>query len=480
MTERQILTDSVAEISRRSPLSKEAEKETYTPVLIIGGSLSGLTLSKSLSEHNIDHIVIEATKANKCASVHYLTSQSAAKELGLEEYYDEQLSHRKAITGYFRFDSTKSDLVPLEKVEPDNDRSGFATFSLAELRGWFKTPIIDGTSVRAVSETNDSNWLSQTTDGKKISSKIVIDTTGARTHIVGSMINSIDIKQEVGNRIVRACYGGIYPYNGPENSLLFVDQFPITDPSLPREGAGWVMPIGNGQAEVVVGWETKLADINKWRGYNTKILVQQYINWFNERGIVIDFNERHEVVSGFFSQELLNYHKIPKDKGIAVFGEALGLNHPLNGYLIKNIAGYAETMTKQIELFLKGEKWDPHNKLVGNSPINFGQQVAISRRKMEAAKNGIGRSAATRDLQEFLIKSIGYDGLWSAIDNGVPFVDLVKGLLQHPLYASTICSLGIDYAKILMNENLYRKELIQKLKNKVFESRRQSTSTHSH
>jgi len=472
MSERRLLADRPS-IGVDAPIitsETELKDKVETPVVIVGGSLSGLVLSKALSEHNIKHIVVEASKPNKSASVHYLTSLSAAKELGLEDQYQEQLSRRSAITGYYRLDSTSQQLTPLEKVEPDENRSGFVTFSLAELRDWLQPEpdaIMLGTTIRSVTESPNGNWISETTNGKSISSQIVIDTTGARAHIVNGAINSIDMKQEVGQRVVRACYGGIYPYQGPEDSLLFVDQFPITDPSLPREGAGWVMPIGNGLAEVVVGWETKLSDINKWRGPNTKILVEQYIEWFNQRGITIKYNDRLEVVSGFFSQELLDFQKIPTDKGIAVFGEALGLNHPLNGYLIKNISGYAQTMAKQISSFLNDRKWDPHNKLVGNSPINFGQQVALSRKKMEAAQDGIGRSAATRDLQEFLVKSIGYDGLWSAIDNGVPFAQLVKGLIQHPTYATTIGTLGLDYAKILLNENLYRRELIQKLKSKI-------------
>lgn len=453
------------------PRPVECEPHTFkTSVLVVGGSLSGLVLSKSLQERCIDHIVVEASK-DKNASIHYLTSLTAAQNLGLETQYHDHVSRRTPITGYSRLDGQAQGVVALEKVAPSQNRqNAFATFSLRELCEWITPhagPIISGASVSSVTTQEDNTWTSKTANGLTINSDIVIDATGARAHIVGNLLQSEAVNKKVNHRVVRACYGGVYSYEGPEDSLFFADRFPIIDPTLPREGAGWIMPLGNGLAEIVVGWETPFSEINHWRKANLRNLITHYIDWFNKRGIPIHMGNRKEVVSGFFSQELLDYRSIPHNKGIAVFGESLGLNHPLNGYLIRNISNYAHVMADEVTRFLVDKKWSPHDRLIGERSVNYGQQVALSRMKIEAVKTGSGRSAATAPLQEFLLKTIGENGLWEAIDNGVPLSTLIVGLLKNPQYTSKVAQIGLAYAKILWNEDLYRHELLQKLINRM-------------
>lgn len=437
-----------------------------TPIVIVGGGLSGLALSRELRSRNQDHIVLEASLATKNPSIHYLTSPSTAASLGLTDQYNDAATRRKPITGYARYDALSPGLEILEGVKSSETRAnGFVTFSLSELSEWLgkesKGYVYNGRSVCHL-ERSGRNWITQTTQGDVITSQIVIDATGSRSRVLSGLIPPEIMSDTVNQRLARACYGGIYPYGGPEDTLLFADRFTIAGKDSPSEGAGWVMPLGNGMAEVVVAWETPLGNISNWRSPKLINLLEAYINWFNARGIPIGFDKRQEVVSGSFSQGLLDYRRIPSDVGLAAFGESLGLNQPLNGYLIGNIAGYARVMGDEAQKYLDTGKWDPHNSLVGTSPINFGQQVALGKRKMEGVMSGKGRSAATARLEEFLVKSLGADGLWDAIDGGIPPSKVIAGLIRHPQYVNGVTRIGVDYLKLLLNEDLYRNELKEK------------------
>lgn len=437
-----------------------------TPIVIVGGGLSGLALSRELRSRAQEHVVLEASLATKSPSIHYLTSPSAAASLGLTDRYNEAATRRKPITGYVRFDALNPGLEPLEGIASSDTRAnGFVTFSLAELREWLgkesNGQIYNGKSVSHM-ERSGKNWITRTTQGDVITSQIVIDATGSRSRVLTRLLPSQTMSDTVSQRPVRACYGGIYPYGGSEDTLLFADRFTTAEKDLPQEAAGWVMPLGNGMAEVVVAWETPLADISNWYSPKLNNLLDAYIGWFNARGIPIASDKRQEVVSGSFSQGLLDYRSIPSEMGLSAFGESLGLNQPLNGYLIGNIAGYARVMADEAQQYLDTGKWDPHNSLVGTSPINFGQQVALGRRKIEGVVSGKGRSAATARLQEFLVKSIGADGLWDAIDGGIPFSKVIAGLIRHPQYVNEVSRIGVDYLKLLLQEDLYRNELKEK------------------
>ncbi|OGG16060.1 hypothetical protein A3D77_01970 [Candidatus Gottesmanbacteria bacterium RIFCSPHIGHO2_02_FULL_39_11] len=438
-----------------------------TPVVIVGGSLSGLTLSRELERRSLNHVVLEASKEPRSPSIHYLTSLYAATTLGLDPEYQEKAKDRKLITGYTRYDASAPGLVVREEVLPNSTRkNGFVTFSLEELRyilgSKFNNHVLTGKSVCQVTNT-DHRWEVKTTHEDIITSDIVIDATGSRVRVLSNLLGNKIIQDSVGKRTVRACFGGVYPYHGSEDALLFADGFPALGEGIPKEGAGWVMPLGNGLAEVVVGWETTLIDIAKWHTPKLKHLIKAYVKWFNDRGIPIAFDKRQEVVSGSFSQGLLDYRSIPSESGVAAFGESLGLNQPLNGYLIRNIAGYAEIMADEIQRYLNTGKWNPHDMLIGSSPVNFGQQVALSKRKMEAALAGKGRSTATSRLQEFLIKSLHEDGLWNAIDSGIPPTKVMAGIVRNPKYVDIISILGLDYIRLLLTNVLYRKELKEKI-----------------
>lgn len=438
-----------------------------TPIVIVGGGLSGLALSRELHSRGMEHILLEASKAAQSPSIHYLTSPSAAASLDLTKEYQGATTNRKPITGYVRYDALSPGLTPLEKiVSSDTRTNAFVTFSLAELREWLgkesRKCIYNGKSVCGLERSN-GNWITRTTQDDVITSQIVIDATGSRSRVLSNLLAQEIVSDAIKQRTVRACYGGVYPYGGSEDTLLFADRFPAGGKDMPREGAGWVLPLGNGLAEVVVGWETTLADIPHWHTAKLKNLLEAYIGWFNIRGIPIAFDKRQEVVSGSFSQGLLDYRSIPSEIGLSAFGESLGLNRPLNGYLIRDIAGYTRIMADEAQKYLDTGRWNPHNILVATSPVKFGQQVALSRRKMEGVISGNGRSAATGKLQEFLVKSIGADGLWEAIDKGVPLSKVIAGLARHPQYTRVISTLGWDYVKLLLQDGLYRKELKEKI-----------------
>lgn len=450
-------------------LRAPVELESYprrTQVIIVGGSLSGLALHQELSRRGTDNLVFESAPVTKSPSIHYLTSQATARSLGLCSEYERAVSARVPITGYIRYDGTSPDLSPLESLDPDDQhrtRDGFVTFSLHELRQALGAGpnVLHGTPVIELHRQN-GEWLVMSREGNQFTSKVIIDATGTRARVYHHLIGTKGLDALQG-RAVRACFGGVYPFNGDENKLLFIDKFP-TPPNLPRECAGWVMPLGGNKAEVVVGLETSLQNVSRWHTASLKYLIEAYIDWFNQRGIPIDFGKRQEVVSGTFSEGFVDYRKLPQIPGVALFGEALGLNHPLNGYLIRNIARYAQLMVDQIEQYLREGRWNPHEHLLQNSVTNFGLQHALSINKRLGAQEGLGRSRATRQIQSMLIEFIGKDGLWSAIDNGVNFKTIISGLLSKPKYADVILSIGLDYLKILLSHDIYFEELRLKIK----------------
>lgn len=436
-----------------------------TDVVIIGGSLSGLALQRELEKRGISHLVFESSPKGKSASIHYLTSKAAAESLGIGQEYKHAATLRKSITGYCRFDGGSDSLKAVESLNSDSKgvRDGFITFSLHELRQFLGSSphILNGVPIVKLNRDDNKEWVVTTRDHQNYKSKIVINATGSRARVFQNYFQDTDI-DVLKNRTVRACFGGVYPYFGYEDKLLFIDKFP-TSSDLPMECAGWVMPLGNNLAEVIVGFETPLKDINTWHTSTLKELIMQYIQWFNQRGIRIDFDSRSEVVSGSFSEEFIDYRKLPQHPGLALFGESLGLNHPLNGYLIRNIATYSQVMTDQIEQYLHNNTWNPHQKLLQNSSINFGQQVALSRKKQKAALSGLGRAEATKRMQAMLIEFLGEDGLWEAIDNQVDFKLIIAGLLTKPKYIDAVFSLGIDYLKLILKDTIYRQELKLKI-----------------
>jgi flavin-dependent dehydrogenase len=442
------------------------------PVVIVGGGLSGLVLGKELAQRNIPHAILEASPQGKYRSIHYLTSRATAESLGIASLYATLEKKRTPISGYIRYDGTQDGLISLEELAPDANRDGFVTISVADVRSSFissETPIRMKTSVGKLSKTDKDTWLLTTSNGEIYESPLVIDATGARAKIL--QISATVENSLVRNRLVRACFGGVFDYSGPENTLLFVDKFPKDD-SIPTETAGWVMPLGNGKAEVVVGWEGKLKDIPIWHTPQITQLLDKYLDWFTQRGISIKKNSSTEVVSGYFAEEPLDFRRLPLDSGIIPFGEALGLNHPLNGYLIRNIKGFAAVMADQIQQRLVSGQWQPYKRLIGGSPINYGLQTVLRNEKIAGAHSEKGRSSATKDLQKFLVASLGTDGLWQAIDSGIPLGKIVKGLLSHPKYIGELYKLGKGYLQIMLKEPQYLEEIILKLTSKMRRVRR--------
>ena len=444
-----------------------------TLVTIVGGSLSGLALSRELALSGIGHVVLEASPVGRSPAIYYLTSRSAAKNLGIEERYDEAAQIREPITGYVRYDGTKPHIEPLEELRPKAEgRDGFVTFSLEEITQWLSSnsPYILRDRSANHLEMNGPNWRVYTTNEEVFQTKVVIDATGSRARVLSKLYGD-GLESLVKNRLVRACYGGIFPYEGPENILMTVDNFPPIESDIPREGAGGIIPLGKGFAYMLVGLEANLKDISAWYSPKLDQLLQSYAEWFNNRGkgqgIKINFEGR-DFVAGSFSQGLLDYRHIPTKLGLAAFGESLGLNQPLHGYLIKDIAFYAKVMAHEISKYLDGGDWNPHQMLVANSPINFGLQMALGNRKVQSVLNGRGRSAATKKLQEFLVSALGEDGFWHAIDNGLSPKGILFGLIRNPKYLGVVSSLALDYLRLLANDGLYREELGLKIQNHLF------------
>lgn len=451
-------------VTEQSP-RKEVLRPHY-PVTIVGGGLSGITLARYLTERNIDYLLVDAEK-NLTQSVHYLTTKEAAESLGLESEYGHQIDTREPITGYVRYDGSAPGLNVVESLDPDMNRPhGFVTLSKQEIKERArldKLPLFEGMSLSQAGINPENNhWNLQFRDGQSTATTILVDATGANAR-VAKLTGLLD-KEIFDNRKVRYCYGAEADYRGPENMLLFADKFPRQEGFGAQEGAGWIMPLGNGKAEIVVGWEGKMKDGGEWYRGKPNQLLQQYVNWFNERGIGIDLSSRTKVVSGIFAEEPLDFRKLKHNSNLLLFGESLGLNHPLNGYLISAIAENARIASIAIEHRLKGENWDPYGEMFAHSKIFYGPQVALSRRKTQGVISGEGRASATAKLQEFLVKCLSPDGIWEAIDKGVSIKTLLTGLLANPKYAPLILNIGFDYLSLLLGDDLYQRELWLKIK----------------
>ncbi len=459
---------------------KEALNNHYQ-VVIVGGGLSGITLARHLSKRGIDYLLVDSESGDRSQNVHYLTTRVAAESLGLQEEYNRQINSRVPITGYSRFDGGAADLQTLESLVPDANRpGGFITLSKQDIKNRARVDGIRLASKMSLAEAhkNDTDiWDLKFQNGQSTSAAILVDATGARAR-VAKLTGLID--DEIFNkRKIRYCYGANVQYNGPEDTLIFADRFPKQIDLGAQEGAGWIMPLGNGKAEIVVGWEGEMKDAGAWyRGQPLKLL-QRYVDWFNERGIAIDASTRSEVISGVFSQQPLDYRKLKHDSNLLLFGEALGLNNPLNGYLISGIDGYAKIISEAIIKRLNGSRENPYEKIFAHSKTFFGPQMALSKRKTEGAISGVGRAAATAKLQEFLIANLSPDGLWDAIDKGVSIRNLLAGLITNPKYIPVVLSLGFDYISLLFSDDLFQKELWLKFKkgmkeNRILSRRRES------
>lgn len=435
------------------------------PVTIVGGGLSGLALSREYTQRGIEHVVFEASPRGKNRAIHYLTSKDSATSLGLSDKYEEALKTREPITGYTLYDGKKDGLVPLESISPNKKtRDGFVTFSIAQIRDWLAEeglPIERGKSVNKIERLDTNKLLVKTSTGDEYTTQVVVDATGARVKAL--QLAKTASPQLIGDRLVRYCYGGVFPYFGPEDQLLFVDKFPSVNTS--QEGAGWVMPLGENMAEVVVAWEGALKDKNAWHTSELPKLLSSYIEWFNSRGIEINPDGKTEVISGVYSEGLLDYRKLPITPGVIAFGEAIGLNHPANGYLINKIAQYAKIMAEETEGYLSTNKWQPYERLIGESPINYGLQHSHARRKIRANVSGEGRFTATGRLQNFLVASLGEDGFWALIDRKLPLDKILIGAIKHPQYIKEILTVSFLYVKELFrNRHLYLSELGLKIK----------------
>lgn len=360
------------------------------------------------------------------------------------------------------YDGSKKGLVPSESLSPSKGtRDGFVTFSIAQIRDWLTEeglPIRRGQSVKDVQMLDSNRLLVKTAKGDQYETRIVIDATGARAKIVQLAHNANS--QLITNRLVRYCYGGVFSYSGPEDKLLFVDKFPNQ-----KDGAGWIMPLGEGKAEVVVGWEGSLGDRALWHTTKLPQLLSSYIEWFNSRGIKINPNEITERIFGVYSEGLLDYRKLSLIPSVIAFGESTGLNHPVNGYLIDRIGKYAQIIGEETERYLSTDKWNPYKRLLGESSINYGLANSHIKRKIESAKRGEGKVKATGRIKDLLVSSLGKDGFWSVIDDGIPLSKLVLGVIKHPQYIDEVIKIGLLYIKELFsNDNLYLSELGLKLK----------------
>ncbi len=447
---------------------KEKTAERYQ-VVIVGGGLSGIALARHLERAGVDYCILDSEPLAKSQSVHYLTTKQAAQSLGLQSEYENQVHTRIPITGYTRFDAREDGLQVLEALSPDSSRSGgFVTVSKQQIKDRAASDgisLLGSNPVIAATQRPDTvDWELTLRNGKTTSAEIIIDATGVRTR-VARLAGLVD-REMLDNRKVRYCYGAVLEYLGPEDRLFFADRFPEQADLGIREGAGWIMPLGNKTAEVVVGWEDRLGEVGKWQIGHPRTLLRRYCDWFAERGIMVNFNQRLEVVSGIFSQQPLDYRALEHNSNLILFGESLGLNQPLNGYLIGDIDGYARILCEEIVNRLNGRTWRPYEAIYADHTL-FGPQVVLSERKTRSVLSGVGRSAATADLQKLLVACLSPDGLWRAIDSGVPIKQILIGVVSNPKYLPVIARMGVEYLSLMLRDDLYQREVWLKIKKRL-------------
>lgn len=439
----------------RETLSSPEENVIHHDVVIAGAGLSGLVLSRELEKRGVDYVVADSAPRSKGPVVHYLLSRAASENLGLSEYYNHRLLRGSAVTGYRRLNYDAHGLEPLEQVVPNSMRDGFVVVSIQELKEiWASQLNIRFADPIVALELNERNlWKVDMRSRTKFTSKCVIDATGQDAHL-GKLIGRDAAKPQ------RQCYGGVFEYGGPINELLFLDRMQNVG-NRPPETAGWIMPVGDGTAEIIIAHELD-GGMSGWRDPQLRSTLADYIEWFNKRGIQI--GERISTISGNFAQGLPKYSSVLTTDGFSLFGEALGLNHPLNGYLIHEIQDHAVNMADEIIRFLATGRWDPHRAMVGKSPVKYGLEKSLGNIKTRSAQAGEGRSKPLAPLHKALSSALGEDGLWRAIDHGVEANLILLEASRNPNLAGFLVRLASEYLRLLVDHSQYRDEIFDKVR----------------
>jgi hypothetical protein len=269
----------------------------------------------------------------------------------------------------------------------------------------------------------------------------------------GYQANAVSIRKPLPeNGLIMGIYGGnMATYGLPRDSLVF----PPRD--MMDNHWGWAMPIGANTAEVVVAEMIRRKDQDRWRNRRAENAFENAIKIYGEHGIGLFPKKTSMHHMGFAVQPLPKKYY---EGQVIPFGEAEGLNDPLNGQLINRVQQDAKTLAGIIENGdFRRVGTDYYKTKLGHAAAN----VLLHRVFAEGRRLGIKiNNQSAVGLLGDQIKDVFPDKLWEIQMGGRVSGQIIKELiLQRPIEIAQVALLSAPVLmKLFFTENQLFRNLI--------------------
>ncbi len=323
-----------------------ANTDTPMDVLVIGTGPGGLAIASALGQENLNVAVLSANDPSEPWPYTYGIWGEEVDELGFENL----LNHRWSKTVSYLGEGAKENISPKNNATLHNRDYGL--FDKKKLQEhwinkcnqasvqWYR-----GKATKL--EVNEFNSIVETSSGKKIISKLIIDASGYDPVFLNVPNN--------GEVAVQTCYGIVAEFSRPpieENQFVLMDY--RSNHLSEREKKEpptflYAMDMGNGKyflEETSLGLAPPV-DIKTLKSRLYSRLKNKNIEVLNidneENGVYLPMNL-----------------PIPDlNQPILGFGGSAGMVHPASGYLVGGLLRRAPSLAKEIALAIKEKSNSP-------------------------------------------------------------------------------------------------------------------------
>jgi len=314
-----------------------------TNVLIVGAGPSGTALANALagSAPELCFLMIDAAKKGEtpAGGKIFLTTEETAVKWNVGAPFNKVKASRGGlIQGITKYGLDADNVSVVDHVlmpsDGNPDAYGYVPLPGAVFDADHAGNVEYETEFQSVSTTEDGRQQVQTTRGL-VTADVVIDATGYQNQV----LKSIDTLPD---NLVMAVYGGnVHIDNLPQHSLAFL----LSECRIKGNEWGWIIPITEDSAEVVVATMLPRSQEFEWREQAPEVFAGT-IKMFRHHNINISSTEDlHH--TGFAVQRLpKKFYMIP---GIIPFGESEGINNPLTGELIPILHNAATLLATQLK-----------------------------------------------------------------------------------------------------------------------------------